>query len=616
MAGTVVHPPPGSPPAGGAQISTPAARGPRLLVLAAAAALMLAIYALPSPPALEREGNLIALTANGKACLAIMAFAVILWVTETLPFAATGLLIVLLIPAFGIADYRSVVRAGFGDPVITFFVGVLILSAGFTRSGLGTRLAYRVLAWVGTRTDRVLFGFLLVGTLISMWITDMAVAAMLLPVAMGIATDARLRAGQSNFGRALLISVAFGPLIGGIATPAGTGANIVALAQLEQLAGVSVTFTEWMWLGVPASLLMVPLAWWILRWMFPPEIDRLPMTQAEVGERLRALGPLSRIERHTLVGFGGAVALWILTPLLATWTDGRIALPVEAIALGAGLYLFLPGVNVLTWKEAERDIEWGGIMLIVAGLSLGLVVFETGAARWLAWVLLGQITVVPDVLRPFVIVLAVSGLHLLFSSNTVTATIIVPILVALAQDLRLDVWTIVAPAAFTSSLAFILVTEGPTTLIPYASGYFSIKDMAKAGILMTIGAAACVAITQYVMGALVPLARSTATGHGDTEARRSFVISDSCSCVTHIGNHCKCANRQTQECVSRECSVSPWPVGVKGAHDHVPIVRKRRQSTFSLRIRERRVCGLMASIRAAPSGPSTRPCASRSASSM
>ena len=74
-------------------------------------------------------------------------------------------------------------------------------------------------------------------------------------------------------------------------------------------------------------------------------------------------------------------------------------------------------------------------------------------------------------LRPFVIVLAVAGLHLLFSSNTVTATIIVPILVALAQDLRLDVWSIVAPAAFTSSLAFILVTEGPTTLIPYASGY-------------------------------------------------------------------------------------------------------------------------------------------------
>src|ERR1041384_709965 len=172
------------------------------------------------------------------------------------------------------------------------------------------------------------------------------------------------------------------------------------------------------------------------------------------------------------------------------------ALPI--LGLGGGVALFLPGMRVLTWKEAEAHVEWGGLMMIVAGLSLGLAGFDSGAARWLAWVLLGQITAVPDVLRPFVIVLAVSALHLLFSSNTVTASIIIPILVALATDLHLDPWASVAPAAFTSSLAFILVSEGPTTIIPYASGYFSIRDMAKAGIVMTIAAAACVAGTQWV----------------------------------------------------------------------------------------------------------------------
>src|SRR5439155_896174 len=208
-----------------------------------------------------------------------------------------------------------------------------------------------------------------------------AVAAMLLPLGIGLLQDAGLRPGESNFGRSLMIATAFGPLIGGIATPAGTAANIVALGQLKQLAGADVSFWAWMRLGVPASLLM-----------------------------------------------------------------------------------------------------------IVAGRSLGLAVFDSGAARWLAWVLLGQITSVPDPLRPFVIVLAVAGLHLLFSSNTVTASIIIPILVALASDLHLDSWTTVAPAAFTSSLAFILVSEGPTTIIPYSSGYFSIRDMAKAGILMTVAA--------------------------------------------------------------------------------------------------------------------------------
>ena len=468
-------------------LDPPPRRDRKFLILLAATALLLAIWALPAPPPLERAGNLIPLTDAGKACLGIMAFAVTLWVTETLPFAATSLLVVLLIPAFRIDNYRDVVRAGFGDPVITFFIGVLMLSAAFTLSGLGTRLTYLVLLRVGTRTDRVLLGMLVVGTLISMWVTDMAVAAMLLPLGVGLLQDAGLRPGHSNFGRSLMIATAFGPLIGGIATPAGTAANIVAVGQLKQLAGTDVSFWRWMQLGMPASLLMIPFAWWILRWLFPPEIKSLPISTETIHERLRELGPLRHAESRTLFVFALVVGLWLFTPL-----------PVEAVGLGGGVALFLPGIRVMSWKEAEGQVEWGGLMMIVAGLSLGLAVYDSGAARWLAWVLLGQITSVPDVLRPFVIVLAVAGLHLLFSSNTVTASIIIPILVALATDLNLDPWTTVAPAAFTSSLAFVLVSEGPTTIIPHSSGYFSIRDMAKAGILMTVAAAACVTVTQYV----------------------------------------------------------------------------------------------------------------------
>jgi solute carrier family 13 (sodium-dependent dicarboxylate transporter), member 2/3/5 len=474
-----------------------------LIALAAALGLMLIIMLAPSPPALQRAGNVIELTANGQTCLAIMAFAVTLWLTEAMPFAATSLLVLVLIAAVGIADYRTVVRAGFGDPIVTFILGALMLSAAFTRSGLGTRLAYHVLLRVGTRTDRVLLGMLVVGTGISMWIPDVAVAAMLMPVAVGLLRDAGLQPGKSQFGRALMISVAFGPLIGGIATPAGTAANLVAIAQLQQLAGIEISFATWMAYGTPPAILMVPFAWWILLWLFPPEIPQLPVTVGEVRERLAQLGAPSRVERATLVIFLGVITAWVVTPLVDTWSGGRIAPPIEAVALAGGACLFLPGVKALTWKEAEREIEWGGLMLIIAGLALGLVVFESGAARWLAWILLGELRNVPDLVQPVIIVLAVAALHMMFSSNTVTATIIVPILIALATDLRLDTWALVAPAAFTSSLAFILVSEGPTTIIPHASGYFSIKDMAKAGILMTIAAAACVAVTLPLVRALL-----------------------------------------------------------------------------------------------------------------
>src|SRR5204862_186901 len=164
-----------------------------------------------------------------------------------------------------------------------------------------------------------------VGALLSMWITDIAVAAMLLPLGIGLLQDAGLRPGQSNFGRALMISTAFGPLIGGIATPAGTAANLVAIGQLKQLASVDVSFWRWMALGVPSSLVMVPFAWRILLWMFPPEIDRLPITTDMIRGRLRDLGPLRRGESRTLLVFGVVVALRLLTQL-----------PVEAVGLGGG----------------------------------------------------------------------------------------------------------------------------------------------------------------------------------------------------------------------------------------------------------------------------------------
>ena len=461
---------------------------------------MLLVYALPTPAPLERDGDTIALTVNGKACLAVLAFAVTLWVTEALPFAVTSLFVLLLIPAFGIADYATVVAAGFGNPIITFFIGVLILSSGFGRSGLGARMVLHVLRIFGTRTDRVLLGFLTVGAMLSMWITDMAVAAILLPLGVGVLRDAGLEPLKSNFGRALMIACAYGPLIGGIATPAGTGANPIAISYLRELADVEVSFLQWMSLGIPAAMLMLPLGWLVLLKVFPPEIERLPLAEGEIERKLRTLGPASSVEIKTLAIFAATIALWLGSPLLARLSGGVVNPPIQAVALLGGLSLFLPGIAVLTWKQAQADVDWGGVLLIVAGLSLGLMVFDTGAARWIARVLLGNIGLVPSLVQPFVIVLGVALLHLLFSSNTVTGSIIMPILIALAQDLGIDPWTIAAPAAFTSSLAFILVTESPTNVIPYAAGYFSIRDMAKAGVIMTLAAAVCVTASIALMG--------------------------------------------------------------------------------------------------------------------
>ena len=465
-------------------------------------ALMGAVVLLPVPSPLERGADLIPLSWGGKATLGLLLAAIVLWVTEVIPFSITALLVMLLIPVFGIDSFKNVIRLGFGNQIIAFFIGVLVLSSAFTRSGMGRRLSTLVLSVMGTRTKMVILGFLIVGTLLSMWITDMAVAAILMPLGVSILKQADVKPLESNFGRGLMISCAWGPLFGGIATPAGCGPNPLTIGYLKELADIDIDFLTWMSLGLPASLLMVPVGWLVITGVFPPEIDRLPIEREEARKGLREMGRFSRAERWTSAIFLATICAWLGTPFVRDMTGGSIDIPMQAVALGGALLLFLPGIEVLSWKEAQQDVDWGGIILICAGISLGMAVYNTGAARWLSWVLLGPVFQMPGALRVFVIVGVVSVLHMAFSSNTVTGTIIIPLLIVLAEDLDIHPWLVCAPAAFASSLAFILVTETPTNVIPYSAGYFAIKDMAKAGILMTIGAALCVGLSILIVGGI------------------------------------------------------------------------------------------------------------------
>jgi sodium-dependent dicarboxylate transporter 2/3/5 len=460
------------------------------------------IAILPSPDPLVKGGEMIPLAWNAKATLALLAAAIVLWITEVIPFSITALIIMLLIPVFGIDSFKHVIILGFGNQIIAFFIGVLILSSAFTRSGMGNRLSGLILSVMGTKPRMVILGFIIVGALLSMWITDMAVAAILMPLGVAILKQSGIKPLESNFGKGLMISCAWGPLFGGIATPSGCGPNPLTIGFLKGLAHIDIDFLTWMSMGLPASILMIPAGWLVITTIFPPEIERLPFEKEEIKKNLADMGPLGTREKWTLSIFLMTICAWVTSPLINNMTGGMIDMPMQAIALFGALLLFLPGIEVISWKEAQEDVDWGGIILICAGISLGMVVYNSGAARWLSWLLLGPVVQLPGIIRVFVIVLGVSILHLAFSSNTVTGTIIIPLLIALATDLNINPWLICAPAAFTSSLAFILVTETPTNVIPYSAGYFAIKDMAKAGIVMTLVAALCVGVSILVFGNL------------------------------------------------------------------------------------------------------------------
>lgn len=465
--------------------------------IAVAFALMFTFINLELPNSVRFVGD-IELTRAGQTAIAILLFALVLWVTEAIPFHITGMVALLFLALFGVGDFQDVISAGFGNDIVVFFIGVLVLSVFITQSGLGKRISVFVLAKTGNSTSAILLGFLVAGTLLSMWVTDMAAAAILMPLARSILREEGLIPRKSNFGKALMIACAWGPLIGGIATPAGCGANPVAMQFLREIGGIHLSFLDWMAFGVPAALLLIIPSWMVLRWFFPFEIKQLKKTKEELQKEYRHFPPFNREERITLGIFLLTVLFWLLSPMLEE--AGIVSIPISMTVLFTFPLFFLPGMTKKTWKDVEKDVDWSGILLIVTGISLGLYLYRSGAASWLAFMLLGRIGAIPLFTQLFVITLAVSLLKVVFSSNTVTATIIVPLVITLGQTMNLNVLGITLAAGMTSSLAFILVTTTPTNVIPYTAGYFTIKDMAKAGLALTLVASLTIALVFWVVG--------------------------------------------------------------------------------------------------------------------
>jgi sodium-dependent dicarboxylate transporter 2/3/5 len=440
------------------------------------------------------------LTNMGQTAIGILMFSLVLWMSETIPFHLTGMIGIVLMALFQVDTFKNIISVGFGNHTVAFFIGVLILSAFITRSGLGKRIAMYILSKTGNNTRHIILGFLVTGLVLSMWLTDMAVAAMLMPLAHAIVEEQGCKPLKSNFAKALLISTAWGPLIGGIGTPAGCSVNPIAIGFLQEVAGISIGFTEWMTYGIPAAIILTPIAWIVLITIFKPEISHLSKTKDELKEEFKALPAMGREEKITAVVFVLTAILWLTTPWLQKFFG--ISIPVSMPVFFTGTLFFMPGMSSIPWRKIEKEMNWSSIILVLTGIALGMMLYKTGAAKWIAMLLFGKIAALPTLVMIFLIVFLVSLLKVALSSNAVTGTIIIPIMIELAKGFGLNPLAIVIPAAITANIAFILVTSTPATVISYSAGYFSISDMAKVGVIMTIISSVAVAVLLFFIGQL------------------------------------------------------------------------------------------------------------------
>ena len=468
---------------------------PVACVLVAAAALAVALIPMPGlAPAAQR--TLVVLVAAGG-----------LWLTEALPVAATALVIPLLGITLGIADARAAF-APFGDPIVFLFFGTFLLTDAAARHGLNDRLARSVLRSrrVGGDPGRLLFAVALLGCAISAWVNNTATTAMLLPLALTTRTSNRaLRTGT-------LLACSYAASLGGLATPVGTAPNLIGLRLLEQATGSRPSFAAWTLVFAPLAVLgTLGAAWWLRLRAGRADASDPGESPAPAAEPAPAR-PWSLAERTLIPVYIVVVALWITPGILAAtplasagWVrEWQARLPEPAVpVLGAVALFLLPsgardGSRILD-PGAFRRVDWSTLLLFGGGLSLGAMMFESGLARALGEAIFRAMPL-PGT---FGVVLAATLMAVLVSemtSNTASASLVVPVVLALSQAAGVDPVKPALAATVACSFGFMLPVSTPPNALVYATGRVRLREMVACGILLDLAGVGLVSVWVTLFG--------------------------------------------------------------------------------------------------------------------
>jgi sodium-dependent dicarboxylate transporter 2/3/5 len=457
---------------------------------------------------------------------AILALVVILWITEAVPLPVTALLGPALCVVAGVGPAREVFRS-FGDPVIFVFLGSFLLADAMVVHGLNRRVAFGILGLraIGERPGRLLAAFGAITALISMWVSNTATTAMMFPIALAILREmARLRAEQApqpvgpspdRYAAGLMLVAAFASSIGGLATPVGTPPNLIGIGLIQRTLGVGIPFFHWMAFAMPLTAVLVAFLIVYLNASCPAEASSLCGSAVWIRAERARLGRLRPAERNTLVAFFVTVGLWVLPGVaalvagseapLSTWLTRHIPEAVAAL-LGAGLLFVLP-VELrrleftLDWDAAKR-IDWGTILLFGGGLALGELMFTTGLAKALGEGLARGL----DVRTPLGLVVLFTFVAVLVSeatSNTASATMVVPLAIGVAQGAGVDPLPPAIAACLGASMGSALPVSTPPNAIVYGSGYVPLLTMARHGVVLDLVGGLLIVVTVTWLAPLV-----------------------------------------------------------------------------------------------------------------
>jgi len=425
---------------------------------------------------------------------AITLLTVIWWVTEAIPIPATSLVPFALFPLSGVIDHKTA-ASSLGSHVILLLMGAFMLSKAIEKSGAHERLAMYMLKLVGVSSGkRLVFGFMLATAFLSMWISNTATTLIMLPMALAILKHV----DNASLKVALILGIAYSASVGGIGTPIGTPPNVIFMGIYEEQTGLEFSFFSWMKIGVPIVLVSIPvMAFWLTRNVKLENEISLP----DVGEWRTE-------EKRTLIVFGITALLWItrLEPFggWSTWLN-ITTIGDSSIALCAVVIMFLipngkeksgEKEHLLDWDTAV-SIPWGMLLLFAGGIALAKGFSASGLSQIMSdW--LTSFTALPPILMILSICLVVTYLTEI-TSNTATATLLMPILAITAISSGLNPEVLMIPAAICASCAFMLPVATAPNAIAYGTGEITIGDMVKEGAVLSFVVSCVAGVICYFM---------------------------------------------------------------------------------------------------------------------
>ena len=435
---------------------------------------------------LENAGEL---SEPGRRLASIATLMACWWVTEAVPLAATALVPVVLFPFLGILPVKET-TSSYGHPLIFLFMGGLMLGKGLELWGAHKRLALIIISIVGTSPKRVVASVLLCGAVLSAFVSNTATAMMMLPIVGSIAS---LTTGsmeddpgghKAKFHTCLLLALAYGCSIGGVATLMGTPPNGFMAGFVEQELDIKMSYARWLGIGLPITAIMLPICWAYMVFIaLPVRVAKVHGGAQQVRGMLRELGPMSQPELLAVLIFALTALLWVTHG----WIEDALGLPrihdASIAIFGAMLMFILPSGReyprrIIAWEHAQ-SIPWGILLLFGGGLSLASGVSATGLDVWIG----NQVASLgnPGELPLLGGVCALIVFLTEMTSNTATTSTMLPVFTALAEGLGIAPIKLVLVATIGASCAFMLPVATPPNAIVFASGRVTIKQMAKVG---------------------------------------------------------------------------------------------------------------------------------------